>query len=80
MTEAVTVPATRTPTGKAYRAAQSGISGPHLAAHALTGPRDQAGITGEEIHDIVLGCAEETGQPPASPGSSPSPATAAPRP
>jgi hypothetical protein len=56
--EAVIVPATRTPIGKTYRGALSDISGPQLAPHALTGPRDQAGINGEEIHDIVLGCAE----------------------
>jgi acetyl-CoA acetyltransferase len=54
----VIVPTTRTPIGKAYRGALSGISGPQLAAHALTGPRDQAGITSEKIHDIGLGCAE----------------------
>ena len=58
MREAVIVSTTRTPIGKAYRGALSDISGPQLTAHALTGPRDQAGITGEEIHDIVLGCAE----------------------
>jgi hypothetical protein len=56
--EAVIVSTTRTPIGKAYRGALSDISGPQLTAQALTGPRDQAGITGEEIHDIVLGCAE----------------------
>ncbi len=58
MREAVIVSTSRTPIGKACRGALSDISGPQLAPHALTGPRDQAGITGEEIHDIVLGCAE----------------------
>ena len=80
MREAVIVSTTRTPIAKAYRGALSDISGPQFAAHALTGPGDQDGITGEEIHDIVLGCAEGTGQPLALPGSSPSSATAAPRP
>jgi acetyl-CoA C-acetyltransferase len=35
--EAVIVPATRTPAGKADRGALSDISGPQFAAHVLTG-------------------------------------------
>jgi acetyl-CoA C-acetyltransferase len=42
VTEAVIVPTARTPAGKAYRGALSGIFGPQLAAHALTGALDRA--------------------------------------
>src|SRR5580692_10243156 len=41
--EAVIVPTAGTPAGKAYRGALSGISGPQLAAHALTGALDGPG-------------------------------------
>ena len=61
MREAVIVWTTRTPIGKAYRGALSDISGPHLAAHALTGALDPAVVTGEEINDVVPGCAIQEG-------------------
>jgi hypothetical protein len=39
----VIIPTAGTPAGKAYRGALSGISGPQLAAHALTGALDGPG-------------------------------------
>ena len=49
MREAVIVSTARTPIGKAYRGTLSDISGPHLAAHALTAALDRADVTGGEI-------------------------------
>jgi acetyl-CoA C-acetyltransferase len=59
--DAVIVSTARTPIGKAYRGTLSDISGPQLAAHALTAALDRAGITGEEIDDVILGCAMQEG-------------------
>jgi acetyl-CoA C-acetyltransferase len=59
--EAVIVSTARTPIGKAYRGTLSDISGPHLAAHALTAALDRAGVTGEEIDDVILGSAMQEG-------------------
>jgi acetyl-CoA C-acetyltransferase len=57
----VIVSTARTPIGKAYRGTLSNISGPQLAAHALTAALDRAGVTGEEIDDVILGCAMQEG-------------------
>jgi len=59
--EAVIVSTARTPIGKAYRGTLSDISGPQLAAHALSAALDRAGVTGEEIDDVILGCAMQEG-------------------
>jgi acetyl-CoA C-acetyltransferase len=59
--EAVIVSTARTPIGKAYRGTLSDISGPHLAAHVLTAALDRAGVVGEEIDDVILGCAMQEG-------------------
>ena len=61
MREAVIVSTARTPIGKAYRGTLSDISGPQLAAHALTAALDRARVTGEEIDDVILGCAMQEG-------------------
>src|SRR5262249_59064450 len=61
MREAVIVSTARPPIGKAYRGTLSDISGPHLAAHALTAALDRAGATGGEIDDVILGCAMQEG-------------------
>jgi acetyl-CoA C-acetyltransferase len=61
MREAVIVSTARTPIGKAYRGTLSDISGPHLAAHALTAALDRADVTGGEIDDVILGCAMQEG-------------------
>jgi acetyl-CoA C-acetyltransferase len=59
--EAVIVSTARTPIGKAYRGTLSDISGPQLAAHALSAALDRAGVTGKEIDDVILGCAMQEG-------------------
>ncbi|MFH9981927.1 acetyl-CoA C-acyltransferase [Streptomyces sp. NPDC017179] len=61
MREAVIVSTARTPIGKAYRGSFSDTSGQHLAAHAITGSLRRAGIDGQEVEDIVLGCAMQEG-------------------
>jgi len=61
MREAVIVSTARTPIGKAYRGTLSDISGPQLAAHALTAALDRAGVDGGEIEDVILGCAMQEG-------------------
>ena len=61
MREAVIVSTARTPIGKAYRGTLSDISGPQLASHALTAALNRAAVTGEEINDVVLGCAMQEG-------------------
>src|SRR5215475_2141724 len=61
MREAVIVTTARTPIGKAYRGTLGEISGPQLAAHALTAALDRADLAGGEIDDVILGCAMQEG-------------------
>jgi acetyl-CoA C-acetyltransferase len=61
MREAVVVSTARTPIGKAYRGSFNDTQAQHLAAHALTAALDKAGIEGDEIEDVVLGCAMQEG-------------------
>ncbi|MET0318518.1 MAG: acetyl-CoA C-acyltransferase [Rhodococcus fascians] len=61
MREAVIVSTARTPIGKAFRGAFNDTSGPHLAAHAITGALAKAGIEGAEVDDVILGCAMPEG-------------------
>src|SRR5687767_10389164 len=61
MREAVIVATARTPIGKAYRGSLADVPGPQLAAHAIAGALDRAGVAGEEVEDVVLGCAMQEG-------------------
>jgi acetyl-CoA C-acetyltransferase len=61
MREAVVVSTARTPIGKAYRGSFNHTQGQHLAAHAISGALDRAGVAGEEVEDLVLGCAMPEG-------------------
>lgn len=61
MREAVVVSTARTPIGKAYRGSFNDTQGQHLAAHAVTGALNRAGINGDEVDDLVLGCAMPEG-------------------
>jgi acetyl-CoA C-acetyltransferase len=56
MTEAVIVSTARTPIGKAYRGALNLTEGPEMASHAIRGALARAGIAGEAIEEVVLGC------------------------
>ncbi|QLQ13361.1 MAG: acetyl-CoA C-acyltransferase [Brevundimonas sp.] len=61
MTRAVIVATARTPVGKAFRGAFNGTHGAHLAAHALNAALDRAGLEGDQLEDVVLGCATPEG-------------------
>ncbi|MFC2969720.1 acetyl-CoA C-acyltransferase [Acidimangrovimonas pyrenivorans] len=57
MREAVIVSTARTPIAKAYRGAFNDLDGASLAAHSLRAAVARAGVAGEEIEDVILGCA-----------------------
>lgn len=57
MRQAVIVSTTRTPIAKAYRGAFNNLTGPSLAAHAIRGALNRAGLQGGEVEDLTLGCA-----------------------
>jgi len=61
MKEAVIVATARTPIGRAYRGAFNDTSGQALAAHAIRHAVERAGVTPDEIEDVVLGCAMQQG-------------------
>lgn len=61
MREAVIVSTARTPIGKAYRGMFADTQPQALAAHAISGALDRAGVAGEEVADVVLGCAMQEG-------------------
>ena len=61
MKEAVIVSTARTPIGKAYRGAFNNTEGPTLGGHVISEAVSRAGISPEEIDDVVLGCALQQG-------------------
>lgn len=61
MREAVIVSTARTPISKAYRGAFNATPAPTLAAHAIRGAIERAGIDPMEIDDVVLGAALQQG-------------------
>ncbi|OBQ53034.1 acetyl-CoA acetyltransferase [Streptomyces sp. H-KF8] len=61
MREAVIVSTARTPIGKAFRGSFNDTSGQRLAAHAITGALRRAGLDGQEVEDVVFGCAMQEG-------------------
>jgi len=56
MREAVIISTARTPIGRAGRGSLNNVKSPTLAAHAIRNAVARAGIAGEEIDDLVLGC------------------------
>ncbi|HZR35911.1 MAG TPA: acetyl-CoA C-acyltransferase [Nevskia sp.] len=56
MREAVVVSTARTPIGKAGRGALNNIKSPTLTAHAIRHAVRRAGVEGEEVEDVVIGC------------------------
>ncbi|MFD0937063.1 acetyl-CoA C-acyltransferase, partial [Methylobacterium trifolii] len=56
MTDAVIVSTARTPIGKAFRGALNLTGGADLAAHAIRGALDRAGLEPEVVEEVVLGC------------------------
>lgn len=61
MREAVIVSTARTPIGRAYRGAFNDTQGQELAAIALAAAVERAGITGDEVEEVILGCAMQEG-------------------
>ncbi|MFT5068410.1 MAG: acetyl-CoA C-acetyltransferase [Candidatus Paceibacteria bacterium] len=57
MTDVVIVATARTPIAKAYRGAYSLLTAPQLAGFALNEVIKRAGIHGDEVEDVTLGCA-----------------------
>ena len=61
MDEAVIVATARTPIGKANRGALNDCDGPTLAAHVIRAALARAGVSGEEVADVILGAAHPEG-------------------
>ena len=61
MTDAVIVSTARTPIGRAFRGALNNIKSPTLAGHAIRAAVDRAGLSPDEIDDVVLGTAMAAG-------------------
>jgi acetyl-CoA C-acetyltransferase len=55
MREAVIVSTARTPIGRAYRGAFNDLEGPSLAAHAVQGALERAGVEAGEVDDVIMG-------------------------
>ena len=61
MRDAVIVSVARTPIGRAYRGAFNATPATELAAHAIGAAVARAGVAGDEIDDVLLGCAMPQG-------------------
>jgi acetyl-CoA C-acetyltransferase len=61
MRDAVIVSTARTPIGRAYRGVFNATPATELAAHAMRAAMARAGVAGDEIEDVVLGCAMPQG-------------------
>ncbi len=61
MRDAVIVSTARTPIGRAYRGAFNDTPATELAAHAIGAAMARAGVAGDEIDDVLLGCAMPQG-------------------
>jgi 3-oxoadipyl-CoA thiolase len=61
MSRAVVIAAVRTPVGR-YGGALAGTRPDDLAAAAIAGAVERAGIDGAEIEDVYLGCANQAGE------------------
>jgi acetyl-CoA C-acetyltransferase len=59
--EAVIVSTARTPIGKAFRGAFNDTEAPVLSGHAVREAVRRARIEGEEVEDLILGCATQQG-------------------
>jgi acetyl-CoA acetyltransferase family protein len=59
--EIAIVSTARTPIGKAYRGAFNITHGATLAGHVVTHAMRRAGLSGDEIDDVIMGCAMPRG-------------------
>lgn len=58
--QAVIISAARTPTGK-FQGSLKGFSSPDLAAIAIKGALARAGISGEQVDEVIMGCVVQAG-------------------
>jgi acetyl-CoA C-acetyltransferase len=58
--QAVVISAARTPTGK-FQGALKGFTAPDLAAAAIKEAVNRAGISGEQIDEVIMGCVVQAG-------------------
>jgi acetyl-CoA C-acetyltransferase len=61
MTHAVILSTARTPIGRAFRGTLNNIKSPTLAGHVIRAAVDRAGLTADDIEDVVLGTALPAG-------------------
>ena len=61
MKEAVIVSSARTPIGRAWRGAFNNTKAPTLGGHVIREAVRRAGIAGDEVEDVILGCAMQLG-------------------
>jgi acetyl-CoA C-acetyltransferase len=61
MTNAVILSTARTPIGRAFRGALNNIKSPTLAGHVIRAAVARAGLTADDIEDVVLGTALPAG-------------------
>jgi acetyl-CoA C-acetyltransferase len=61
MREAVIASTARTPIGRAFRGAFNNTHGAVMGAHAIRHAVERAGVDGEEVEDVVFGCAMPEG-------------------
>jgi acetyl-CoA C-acetyltransferase len=59
--EAVIVSVARTPIGKAFRGAFNDTEAPVLSGHAVREAVARAGVTPQEIEDVIIGCSAQQG-------------------
>src|ERR1044072_7967236 len=58
--QAVIISAMRTPTGK-FQGALKGFSAPELGAAAIRAAVEKAGVKGEDINEVIMGCVVQAG-------------------
>jgi acetyl-CoA C-acetyltransferase len=61
MTQAVIVATARTPIGKAFRGSLKDLHGAELGGHVIAAALARAGVAGEEVEDVLIGCATPEG-------------------
>ena len=61
MREAVIVSTARTPIGKAYRGAFNDTQAQTLAGHSISEAVKRAGVSGDQIDDVIMGAATQQG-------------------
>jgi acetyl-CoA C-acetyltransferase len=58
--QAVIISAVRTPTGK-FQGALKGFSAPELGALAIKAAVERAGVKGEDVNEVIMGCVVQAG-------------------